>query len=186
MTEDLDSSLASLLEKRSYVSIHRDERLAKPPLGGVIEGVGESLVLVQEVRDFHRRGFVLIRRGDITAVVDGDVERLFERMLTNEGVRAELSAPPSLDLDDLGASLRGLKRMHPAITVECEAAQPPLFLLGRVTKVTREAVSLRYITVEGILEKDAIEVPLDDVTLVGFDDRYSAFFGRHAIEEGHH
>jgi hypothetical protein len=40
--------------------------------------------------------------------------------------------------------------------------------------------------VEGVLERAALTVPLDDVTLAGFDDRYSAFFGRHAVDEGHH
>jgi hypothetical protein len=36
------------------------------------------------------------------------------------------------------------------------------------------------------LEREAVEVPLDEVTLVSFDDRYSRFFGRHASDEDHH
>jgi hypothetical protein len=184
--DDLEARLAARRGTGRYVSLVRDPALGRPPLGGVIEAVGESLVLVQEVRDFHRRGFVVVRRADVVEVAEGDVERLFSRMIDVEGVRDELLPAPALDLDDWSACLRDLKRTVSALVLECESQDPPTFYLGRLTAVTREAASLRYITVEGVLEREAVEVPLDEVTLVSFDDRYSRFFGRHASDEGHH
>lgn len=184
--DDLDARLAARCGTGRFVSLVRDPALGRPPLGGVIEALGEALVLVQEVRDFHRRGFVVVRRADVVEVAEGDVERLFSRMIDAGGVRDELVPAPTLDLDDWSACLRDLKRAGGALVLECEAEDPPVFYLGRLTAVTRDAASMRYITVEGVLEREAVAVPLDEVTQVSFDDRYSRFFGRHASDEDHH
>lgn len=184
--DDLDARLAARRGTGRYVSLVRDPSLGRPPLGGVIEAVGESLVLVQEVRDFHRRGFVVVRRADVVEVAEGEVERLFSQMIDAEGVRGELVTAPALDLDDWSSCLRDVRRASGAVVLECEALDPPAFYLGRLTAVTRESASMRYITVEGVLEREVMEVPLDDVTLVSFDDRYSRFFGRHAADEDRH
>ena len=184
--DDLLARLESLRGTRRYVSIARDPALGRAPLGCVVEEVGESLALVQEIRDFHRRAFVVLRIADIVAVVDDDVERLFGQMIAAEGVLAELVEAPRLDLDHWFGCLRDLKRRYEALTLECEGAEPPAFYLGRLTAVTREAASMRYISVEGVLEREAVEIPLEDLTLACFDDRYSTFFGRHASEGDRH
>lgn len=181
--DDTDARLDALQGSGRYVTVLRAVGAA---VGGVVEAAGESLVLMQALQGFHRRGFVVLRRSDVTAVREGDAERLFGRIVAAEGVDGELRAAPSIDLDGWWGCLRDLRRMGFALTLECEALDPPAFYLGRLEGVTRESAALRFITVEGVLERAALTVPLDDVTLAGFDDRYSTFFGRHAVDEGHH
>lgn len=187
MADDaLRARLEALQGTRAFVSVVRDPALGRPPTGGVVEAVGESLLLVQEVREFHRRAFVVLRLADVVEVLEGDVERLFGRMIAAEGVADELVPAPALDLDHWSACLRDLKRGYGALTLECEGATPAGFYLGRLTGVTREVAALRYISVEAVLDREPVEIPLEELTCVSFDDRYSTFFGRHAAEADRH
>lgn len=184
--DDIDARIDALRGTGRYVSVVMAGASGHGSLGGVIEDAGDALVLVQEVRDFHRRGFVLLPRASIVAVHESEVERLFARMIAAEGVAAELRAPPHLDLDHWLGCLRDVRRLNNAISLERASEGEVMFYLGRVAGLSRDAVSLRCITVEGAVERAAVEVPFDEVSLVTFDDRYSAFFDRHATDEDLH
>lgn len=181
--DDIDARLDALRGTRRYVTLARAQA---PALGGVIEDLGDSLILVQELRDFHRRGFVVLRRDEVTALHADEVERHFGAMIESEGVLSELREAPALDLDHWSDCLRALRRRYGALSLERSCSDGFQFYLGRITGVSREALSLRCITVEGAIERTPIDIALDEISLVTFDDRYSAFFDRHALDEDRH
>ncbi|MEZ4392753.1 MAG: hypothetical protein R3A48_16810 [Polyangiales bacterium] len=184
--DDIDARLDALRGTGRYVSLETGGAFGPRRLGGVIEDVGDALVLVQELKEFHRSGFVLLRRSEIAAVIESEVERLFARMIAAEGLTEELRAPLPLDLDAWSDCLRDLRRLYGAVLLECVAGGGLILYVGRIVRVSRDAVWLRCVTVEGALEREALEVPLDEITRVIFDDRYSVFFDRHASDEGLH
>lgn len=84
--DDIDARVDALRGTGRYVTLETGGAFGRRSLGGMIEDAGDTLVLVQELREFHRRGFVLLRRAEIDAVIESEVERLFARMIAAEGL----------------------------------------------------------------------------------------------------
>jgi hypothetical protein len=143
----------------------------------------DDLVLMRTLDDFDLDGFAVLRLEDITRVRAGDAERFFDHVLRAEGLLDALPTPPPIRLDALRSALEDVRRLHGHAILECEALDEPEFYLGELVSVDEGAVSLRYITVTGVVESATTEVPLEDITIVRFDERYIRYFAKYARDE---
>ena len=90
------------------------------------------------------------------------------------------------EYDTLIAALEAVRAHYRHAIIECERAEGADFFLGELAGVEGDEATLHYIQVNGMRESGLTRVPLDDITLVRFDERYVNLFGRYALGEDHH
>jgi hypothetical protein len=148
--------------------------------------LGDSLVLLRSLRDFAFDGFSLVRLADVTEVRSGDVERFYERVIRAEGLDRDLAPPRPVLLRSMRTALESIRAHYRHVIVTCEGVDDESFFLGDIARVDEESVHLHYIHVDGTRERDATRVPLEDITLVRFDEAYLRYYGRYAVAEDQH
>lgn len=145
--------------------------------------MSEDYVLMRTLDDFNPDGFAVLRIEDLTEVRCGDAERFFDFVLQAEGLLKDLPKPPPIRLDSWQSILEDILRYRQYAILECEALEEPEFYLGKLVDVTPLKVSLHYINIKGIMEDAITEVPLEDLTIVRFDEKYIQYFSRYARGE---
>lgn len=154
-----------------------------PHWNGYPLAASDRLVLVRTLDDFDLDGFAVLRMEDLTAVRSGEPERFFDHVLRAEGLLDAVPPAPSIRLDGWQSVLEDVLRGPGHAIIECEGLEDPEFYLGRLVDVDAERVALRYITVTGLVEEEITHVPLEDITLVRFDERYVRYFAKYAKDE---
>lgn len=159
---------------------------ARPSWYGFPLALDETLVLVRSLHDFAVNGFAVLRLRDVTEVHSGDPERFFERVLRAEGALDAAAPVKPVPLGGWAEVLEAVRAHYRYAIVECERADGGAFYLGELAAVDDDEVALHFIAVTGTREVALTRVPLDEVTLVRFDERYVNLFGRYALGEDRH
>lgn len=146
----------------------------------------DDLVLVRSLQDFTVNGFAVMRLQDITQVRSTDAERFFASVLRAEGELDRAPAAKPVPLRSWRSVLEAVRLHYRHAIIECESADGLGFYLGELAGVDGDDATLRYIQVNGTRETALTRVPMDDITLVRFDERYVNLFGRYALGEDHH
>lgn len=160
--------------------------LARSSWYGFPLALDDELVLLRSLHDFAVNGFAVLRLRDVTGVHSGDAERFFERVLRAEGALDAAGAVRPVPLGGWPAVLEAVRARYRHAIVECERADGGEFYLGELAAVDDDEVALHFIAVTGTREVALTRVPLDEVTLVRFDERYVNLFGRYALGEDRH
>ena len=174
-------------------AIDRDENVhivrasdPHPSWNGFPLALCDEFVLVRSLHEFAVNGFAVLRLRDILEVHSTDAERFFARVLRAEGAPERFPAVRPVPLRSWEAVLEAVRLHYRHAIVECEHAEGVRFFLGELAGVDGDDAMLHYIQVNGVREAALTRVPLDDITLVRFDERYVNLFGRYALGEGLH
>ena len=178
-------ALQRAIDRDENVQIVRDAD-AHPTWNGFPLALGDDFVLVRSLHEFAVNGFAVLRLQDIAAVRSTDAERFFARVLRAEGALERCPAVRPVPLRSWRAVLEGVRLHYRHAIIECERAEGARFFLGELAGVDGDDATLHYIQVNGTREAALTRVPLDDITLVRFDERYVNLFGRYALGEALH
>jgi len=148
--------------------------------------LGDELVLARTLHDFALDGFSILRVADLTEVRSGEVERFFERVIKAEGLDRDLAPPKPVLLRSMRTALESVRAHYRYAIVECEGADDDAFYLGEIARVDDEALHLHYIHVDGTRDREPTRIPLDDITLVRFDEAYLRLYGKYCVAEDRH
>ena len=159
---------------------------AHPTWNGFPLALGDELVLMRSLHEFAVNGFAVMRLRDITAVLATDAERFFERVLRAEGALDQTSPPRPVPLRSWRAALEAVRAHYRHAIIECERPEGSDFFLGELAGVEGDEATIHYIQVNGTREGALTRVPLDDITLLRFDERYVNLFGRYAVADDQH
>ena len=173
--------LSPLCEGRKYIGVDRDIKDVDR-VWGVALAVSTKLLLLARCVDFHLDGYVIIRRNDIARICCGRSERVFERILKNEGILENVTAPAYLELESWPTVFRSLRTMRRMAIVEGEDPELDEFIIGRIERIGKKSVRLRHFSVTGYWEDKPSVAPYEDITLVSFDSEYISVFGRYVRE----
>ena len=130
-------------KERNLISISRS-RVDRHSIQGFVLGHSRDLVMLQYVYDFRLDGLMVLRVADITEVRCTRTGRLQKDLLRQEGLLEEVPFGSRFDLRDWPALISELARAHPLVILECEARKEPVFVIGRVLKMTADAVDILH------------------------------------------
>jgi hypothetical protein len=167
--------------KRTKVVIER-VFAGEPRHNGFVLGVSDTLVLVQQFHDFYCEGYTAIRLADVESVRSGEHERLWERMMTGEGIMETVGIQDPPSIADMSQLLASLAERGRNISVECESLEDPDeddFLIGRITDLDVGKVVLRDFDALGNWGAELEEIALDAITKVQFDTPYINTFSKY-------
>jgi len=171
--------LQKAMQQKNMMVLYRDELVA-PEYAGVPVAVENELVVLQRLTNFVLDGYCALRTGDITEVEQMDDVPFLKKVMAGEKLYDAVKAP--------GFACRGWQELLEGImaqyggwaAVECEGnPEESLYFLGRVQKVDNRYLTMKRVDALGNWLSDPLVLPLDDVTLVSFGDRYLEIFRKY-------
>ena len=174
-----NSLLQKAMQQKNMMVLYRDELVA-PEYAGVPVAVENELVVLQRQANFVLDGYCALRTGDITEVEQMDDVPFLKKVMAGEKLYDAVKAP--------GFACRGWQELLEGImaqyggwaAVECEGnPEESLYFLGRLMKVDSRYLTMKRVDALGNWLSDPLVLPLDDVTLVSFGDRYLEIFRKY-------
>ena len=171
--------LQKAMQQKNMMVLYRDELVA-PEYAGVPVAVENELVVLQRKTNFVLDGYCALRTGDITEVEQMDDVPFLKKVMAGEKLYDAVKAP---DFACRGWQelLEGIMAQYGGwAAVECEGnPEESLYFLGRLMKVDSRYLTMKRVDALGNWLSDPPVLPLDDVTLVSFGDRYLEIFRKY-------
>lgn len=148
------------------------EGLDQDRMGWVLD-VGEEWLLLHQVSDrIWLDGYLAMRIDDITGV--RDLDEAHDGFIPRALALREQSAQPSAGVvvTNLPDLLRSAAAAFPLVSMAVERDEEPYAVIGEVTEVTDDHVTLRPITPAATWDDEPDELALDEITTVIFDAEY--------------
>lgn len=143
--------------------------------------MSENLVFGAQEDEFQINGYSIRRMQDIEKV---KIQDNFSAHISMREVGAEGMQVPEVDILDWFSVFTSLENMGKIIIVE--SAKPDdrksMFAVGRIEKVGKKQVSLRYFGPDGIWDDEQWKIPYEEITSVTFGSRYAEVFSRYLPE----
>lgn len=171
-------ALLDAKQKKNMMVLYRD-KLEAEEFAGIPVSVEDALVVLQKENNFALDGFVAMRTGDITELEQMDDSPFCRRALEGEKAYDAVRAP-GFDCCDWQSLLTGIRKNWGGwASVECESTEETIYYVGRITAVDSRYLTMKRVDADGTWHPDAATLPLDEVTLVTFGDRYLGVFSKY-------
>lgn len=172
------ATLQKAMQAKNMLALYRDELCAED-YAGIPVAVEDQLLVLQKENNFTLDGYAVLRTGDITLVEQVDESAFCRRAFTGEGVYESVAAP-GFPCRDWRSLLSGIKsRFGGWLLAQCEGDEDPICYVGRIVSVDERYLTLRQVDADGSWHADSVTLPLDDLTLVCFGDRYLSVFQKY-------
>lgn len=165
----IDKSLVRF-ERRLYKS-----DWAKPQTGYVIS-FSEQLVLFYEEEDFAPRSVQVFPKSQLSSIRHGRKEKIFQKVIDSAGTANQFEIINEVDIADWQTVFQSLKEANILVTLESGYFDKRFgwdFAIGKIVNVFADRVLVRTFNVFGQWEDEPVDYPYDELTQVGFGDRYS-------------
>lgn len=143
--------------------------------------ISEKLFLGAEENDFQFNGFSVRRIGDIEKI---KVEEDFVANITMKEMNAEEMDIPDIDITDWESVFTSLEKWGRITIVEKEHTlrEECIFAIGKIEKVARKHVFLRYFGPDGMWDKEQWKIPYEEITSVTVGSRYAETYAKYLPE----
>jgi hypothetical protein len=172
-----------LAEERRVIRV----RPKFPPdetLHGIPLAASETLVLLQEVHEFHLDGYTVIPLKNVAALRAGAAEETIQRILVGEGVFSNAGINYDVQIDSFQDLFRSLKKAGKNVIVELLPEGPRddmdhAFLIGRVVGMSARSVAIMHFDAVGKWSSESTVLPYDMIKWVTFDTEYVNVFSKY-------
>ncbi len=179
----MQATLLRHKDNRNLISIERKEIDANR-IQGFILGASTNLVLVQYVYDFKLDGLMILRVSDISDLRRSKTDKFQLKLLKDENIYDRVNFNVNYDPTDWKTAILGLNKDFEYFILENELASDPVFLIGRITKITPRSVHLKYFSGAGNWDKEPSVIKYSDITACQVDTNYinvyRRYFRRHS------
>ncbi|MEW6097263.1 MAG: hypothetical protein AB1567_12200 [bacterium] len=167
-----------LLKKNAAITIIRNTP-GFYNIHGYLLDISDDWILVQNISEFHLDGYSIIRKSDVDKMRYDNRDRYFEKILRIEGVRENVSKKYEINITDLPSIFKSLKITKLNIIVECEEPKNELFVIGKITQINKNSVSMLHFDACGRWEKQSTVIYYPEITIIRFDEEYINVFSRY-------
>jgi len=177
-----------MIDLSSYVGTRRKVRVERNRpsdrlVNGYILEIRNGLILIHPFDDFEPDGYAVIRVRDVVGVRSNHYERLWDRMLSGEGLLGGLDAAPEVDLSGMRSVIVSAAARFRFVVIECEDEHESLqdFYLGEVIDVVGDIVRFRCLNALANWDEEIVEIRMDEITKVEFDTPYIQRFTKYIV-----
>ncbi len=170
--------LKKLCDNRRFVGITRNISDTHRMWGFVL-AFTRDFVLLQDLADFYLDGYSIIRRRDISKVKCGKHEQYFEKIIKGEGLWDKVGIQETISLKNWPSVFRSLKNIGRNILVEGEDPDIDKFIIGRIIRINKKHVKMRYFDSAGKWEKGFRFAPYEEISRVSFETEYIKIFSKY-------
>ncbi len=172
------AKLKSHCGKPHHIGIERSN-IETHKLYGFVLACSSELVLIFVVYDFHPEGYQILRISDISGVRHSASDRTMQKILRAEGILEQVGLKHPINLQSWQSALRNLKTLGENVIVEGEEPEVDVFLIGKIIRINKKTLSMRYFDGTGKWDEELSYIPFEDITSVKFHCNYVNVFSRH-------
>jgi hypothetical protein len=172
-----------LVEERPVIRV-RPKFPPEETLHGIPLAASETLVLLQEVHEFHLDGYTVMPLKSVAAIRAGRAEETIQRILVGEGVYPKAGISYDVQLDSFQDLFRSLKKAGKNVIVELLPEGPrdemdQAFLIGRIVGMSARSVAIMHFDAVGQWSSESTVLPYDMIKWVTFDTEYINVFSKY-------
>lgn len=140
--------------------------------------MSEKLILGAQEEEFQLNGCSIRRLQDVEKV------KILDNFCGHISIKeagADVANIPKVDISDWFSAFTSLEKLGKIIIVEKESLHEKnnMFAIGKIEKVCRKHVCLRYFGPDGIWDDKQWKISYDDITSVTIGSRYSEVFSKY-------
>lgn len=140
--------------------------------------MSEKLLLGAQEEEFQLNGCSIRRLQDVEKVKILDN---FCGHISTKEAGVDVENVPKVDISDWFSAFTSLEKLGKIIIVEKESLHEKnhMFAIGKIEKVCRKHVCLRYFGPDGIWDDEQWKISYDDITSVTIGSRYAEVFSKY-------
>ena len=173
----MTDSLAQLKNNKTLVSICRDNIDANK-IHGFILDYSKNFILLHHVYDFHLDGLLVLRINDITEICSNKTDAFQTQLLKDEGLFDQIDFNVGCNLKSWKTILTSLAKNKVYLIIEDENPEYPIFLIGKLSKILNDNVSLLGFSGAGNWDEDESVMYYEDISSLQVNNNYIEFYKR--------
>ncbi len=170
-------------KERLYVRLTRRKGTFEGTSSGFIINISDDFILLQESDEFRILGYQIIPIKIIKHVRYNKNDKTYERILKEEKLLHKVKAKYDIDLTDWKSITRDVKKTGLTVISECEDPEQDYFCIGKLKRINKKSISIRYFNAQGILDKENTKHQFKDITKLSFDDHYANVFSKYVKKQ---
>ena len=181
--ETIKDKLAYNLENKRYCCLERkfNNNKIENKFGYVI-GFNEDYVLLQEIHDFAISGYLIVPIKTISKVRYNNNDMNYDKIMRWETLKDKIVKKHNINLCNWESIFKSIRKLNLNVIIENENPSDCSFDIGPITKVSKEAVYIKYFNAQGFLDIEPTKIIWNKITIVNFDDRYINVFSKYLRE----
>ena len=180
--KEVKKNLELRSKNNGFVRLTRKSGKFRGITRGLILKISDDFILLQETDDFRILGYMIIPIKTIIDVRFNNDDRTYETILKKEGLLKKLKPKYKIDLTSWMTICDDIKKTGLTIISECENPKQDYFCIGKLQKINKATISIRYFNAEGILDKEDTKHKYSEITKLSFDDHYANVFSKYIKE----
>ena len=181
--EAIKDRLSYNLENKRYCYFERKIGNSKieNKFGFVID-FNDDFVILQETDDFEVCGYSVIPINTISKVRFNNNDKYYDKIMHCERLTDKIVKKHNINLSNWESIFKSIKKLNLNVIIENENPNENSFDIGPITKVSKDAVYIRYFNAQGLLNTEPSKIIWSKITTVKFDDRYINIFSKYLRE----
>ena len=178
--EAIKDKLVYNLENKRYCYLERkiDNNKIDNKFGYIID-LNDDYILLQETDDFEVCGYLIIPINTISKVRFNNNDKYYDKIMHWEKLTDKIIKKYNINLSNWESIFKSIKKLNLNVIIENEDPNDCSFDIGPITKVSKEAVYIRYFNAQGFLDIEPTKIIWSYITIVKFDDRYINTFSKY-------
>ena len=169
--------------EKLYVKLTREKGGFRGISTGFVIDKSEDFVLLQESDEFRVMGYQVIPIKTIKRVRYNKNDKTYERILNEEQLMDQVKLKYKVDLSSWASICRDIKKTGLTVISECEHPDLRYFCIGKIKRINKKSVSIRYFNAQGILDEENTKHKFKDITKLSFDDHYANVFSKYVKKQ---
>lgn len=181
--EKIIEKLEKHFAEKLYVRLTRKKGGFEGISTGFIIDKSTDFILLQESDEFRILGYQIFPIKTIKHIRYNKNDKTYERILKEEGQLINVKAKYKIDLTNWNSIANDINKTGLAIISECEHPKLNLFCVGKLKKINKKTISIKYFNAQGILDKKNTKHKFENITKLSFDDHYANVFSKYLTEQ---
>ena len=174
-----DNMLQKHIAKKHVVKICRTFRYTENNIFGYLLAISSKFLLVQVQYDFIIDGYAIMPKSSFDSIRFNKYDKELTKILVSEGSEQSWGIAYEIDLTDWRAIFTCLKNMDIHVTIDQEYLKDAPFLIGPITDVRKNSLSVKNYDATSRLNKTSTKVKYEDITMIKFGDKYTKTFRKY-------
>ena len=164
--------------KRNLIGIERKD-IDQNKIQAFVLGTSSNLVLIQYVYDFNIDGLMVLRVSDISGITCSKTDIFQLKLLKDEKLFDQINFDRKYNLSDWKTTIADLRKDFDYFIFEDENKDDPIFLIGKVAKMTSRSIHLNYFSGAGSWDKKPSVIKYCDITVCQVGTNYTNVYKRY-------
>lgn len=180
--KEMKKNEGDLLKRNAAVTTIRD-KTGFCDVHGYLLDISDDWILVENISEFHLDGYSIVRKSDVKEIRYDKRDKYFEKILKLEGIKKNVSKKYDIDISDLHSIFNSLKKIKLNIIVECEEEGEEVFIIGKISQMGKNFVSMSYFDSCGKWNRQKYRIDYSKITIIRFDEEYINVFSKYVKED---